>query len=237
MKTDIYNKAGEKSGTIEMPESVFGLPWNDALVHQVVVSMQANARTPVAHVKDRSEVAGGGRKPWRQKGTGRARHGSIRSPLWRGGGTTHAPRSEKRYAKSINKKMRAKALHTILSRKFREGEIICVDSLTFEEPKTSEAKSFLSALAKTDDYGALNKKRNAALIAMERDPVVAKSFNNFGNVAVAEVRNLNPVDVLRYKYLILVDPERSIQQLAKRGMKTSADVGDAETAHVSTAAK
>ena len=97
MKVDIYNQGAEKTGTLELPKGVFGLPWNEDLVHQVAVAMQANLRVPVAHTKGRGEVAGGGRKPWRQKGTGRARHGSIRSPIWRGGGVTHGPTKGKNY--------------------------------------------------------------------------------------------------------------------------------------------
>src|SRR3954466_2367188 len=108
MKTDIYNTEGKKAGSIDLPEAVFNQPWNNALIHQVVVSMQANARTNVAHTKDRGEVRGGGRKPWQQKGTGRARHGSIRSPIWKGGGVTHGPRNEKVFSRAIPKKMRAK---------------------------------------------------------------------------------------------------------------------------------
>src|SRR5436853_6808436 len=128
METKIYNIEGKETGKITLPENIFGLPWNADLVHLVVVGMHANARTNVAHTKDRGEVRGGGKKPWRQKGTGRARHGSIRSPIWRGGGVTHGPRNEKNYARAIPKKIRAKALFMALSRKLKDGEIIFVDS-------------------------------------------------------------------------------------------------------------
>ncbi len=110
MEAPIYNTQGKKSGTLTLPENVFDVAWNDSLMHQVVTSMQANARVSIAHVKDRGEVSGGGKKPWRQKGTGRARHGSIRSPIWKGGGVTHGPTKNKDYSRKIPKKMRAKAL-------------------------------------------------------------------------------------------------------------------------------
>ena len=128
MESKIYSKAGKEVGTITLPANIFGLTWNDALMHQVVTTMQANARNIIAHTKSRGDVRGGGRKPWQQKGTGRARHGSIRSPIWRGGGVTHGPRNDKVYAREIPKKMRAKALFIALSRKFKDGELLFVNS-------------------------------------------------------------------------------------------------------------
>jgi large subunit ribosomal protein L4 len=148
METHVYNQKGKSVGTFALPEAIFGLPWNGDLVHQVVSAMQANARTPVAHTKDRSDVRGGGRKPWKQKGTGRARHGSTRSPIWRGGGVTHGPINDKDYSQKINKKMRAKALYTVLSEKVRRGQIIFLEELTMKNVKTKDAVMVLTDLSK-----------------------------------------------------------------------------------------
>jgi large subunit ribosomal protein L4 len=135
MEAVVYNKKGKEVSKISLPDKVFSVKWNADLVHQVVTSMQANARTPVAHAKDRGEISGGGKKPWKQKGTGRARHGSTRSPIWVGGGSAHGPRNEKDYSRKINQKMRVKALNTVLSAKLRDGEIIFIDSFDFSAPK------------------------------------------------------------------------------------------------------
>lgn len=221
MEAVVYNTEGKKTGTVVLPEAVFNARWNSDLVHQVVIGMQANARTPVAHTKDRSEVRGGGRKPWRQKGTGRARHGSIRSPIWRGGGVTFGPRNDKDYSHKINKKMRVNALYSVLSRKLKDGEIIFVEDLSFPEPKTKDARSVLRLLSGVAGFETLaSKKKNAALVALgEKNEMTAKSFRNFGNIEVEEVRNLNPVKALRYKYLIIAEPKSSVEQLESRGKK------------------
>ena len=218
METKIYNLEGKEAGKVSLPESIFGLPWNDDLVHQVVVSQQSNLRTPVAHTKDRSEVRGGGKKPWRQKGTGQARVGSNRSPIWRGGGITFGPRNDKDYGKKINKKMKAKALFTVLSRKLKDGEIIFVDSLAFTEPKTAKAKEVVTNLAKITGFDTLTTKRkNAALFALgTKDKNTEKSFQNFGSISVDEARNLDPLDILTYKYLIVSEPENVVKFLESK---------------------
>ena len=215
LEAALYNSKGEKTGSIDVPASLFGLAWNADLVHQVVTSMQDNARTSTAHTKDRGEVRGGGKKPWKQKGTGRARHGSSRSPIWKGGGVTHGPRNEKDYTRKINQKMRQKALLVTLSRKMKDGEVIFIDSLRMEKPRAKDAKSILTAL--TREFSGLSKRKNAALIALpSADMATMKSFSNFGHVVVDDVRNLNPVTVLSAKYLIITDPTVAFQTLSKK---------------------
>jgi large subunit ribosomal protein L4 len=236
MKTDIYTIEGKKSGSIELPESVFGVAWNNALMHQVVTSMMANARTPVAHAKGRGDVRGGGKKPWRQKGTGRARHGSIRSPIWRGGGVTHGPINEKNYSRAIPKKMRAKALYMALSKKLKDGEIIFVDSMGMDTPKTAVAKKAILALAKLDGFAKLGTKRvNAALIAFaEKNDAAEKSFRNIGSIACTEVRELNPVAILKSTYLVVENPAVSLPVIEKRLTRRATTEGLAKKAAAST---
>ena len=211
MEALIYNTKGKEAGKIALNEKVWGLSWNADLVSQVVESMRANARMGTAAVKDRGEVRGGGRKPWQQKGTGRARHGSSRSPIWRHGGVTHGPLTEKNYVKKINKKVRAKALLIVLSEKLRKGEVLFVDTIAMKEPKTKEARGVLAALAGVKGFEKLlTKKRNAAYMATgEKSDVVAKSFANFGNINFDTVQNMNPVDLLMNKYVVIVSPEKA----------------------------
>ena len=221
MDEKVYNVKGKEVSSIELPESVFGVKKNDSLVRQVVLGMQANARTPVAHTKDRGDVRGGGKKPWKQKGTGRARHGSIRSPLWRGGGTTFGPRKERDYAQKINRKMRAKALAVVLSQKLADGKILFVDALAFSSPKTKDALEALKSLSSVKGFEPMaTRRKNAALLLFsKKDDAAAKSFRNMGNVMVDEARNANPVDVLLYRYIVVADPETSIKTLAARMSK------------------
>src|ERR1700690_4256276 len=214
MEATIFNIKGEKAGTIALPENVFGLPWNADLVHQVVISMQANERTGTAHTKDRGEGRGGGRKPWQQKGTARARHGSIRSPIWKGGGVAHGPRNDKIYTKKINRQMVQKALLISLSRKYKDGQIIFVDSIEMKEPAAKAAHAVLAALGKA---GFVSKKKNAALIALPNaHQSTIKSFRNFSNINLTELRNVNPVSVLGSKYLVIADPKSAFETLSKK---------------------
>ncbi|MFA5744941.1 MAG: 50S ribosomal protein L4 [Candidatus Paceibacterota bacterium] len=214
----IFSMEGKKVGAITLPESIFGMPWRNDLVHQVTTAMQANMRQNRAHTKDRSEVSGGGKKPWKQKGTGQARSGSSRSPIWRHGGVTFGPRSERDYSEKINRKMRIGALVSVLSRKAKDGEIILVDKFSFAAPKTAIAKNTLTALAASADAKTLmTKKKNSALLALASyDMKVIKSFSNLGNVMTEELRNLNPLEVMTHKYLVIEKPEEAFAALLTR---------------------
>lgn len=207
MEAPLYNQEGKEVGKIDLPGKVFGLPWNADLVHQVVMALQSNSRSPVAHTKGRGEVRGGGKKPWKQKGTGRARHGSIRSPIWVGGGVTHGPTKEKIYARKINKKARAKAWATVLSQKLRDGELFFLDTLAIKEGKTKNAAAILARLSKAFDKKELAyKKGNRALIALpQRNKEVERAFRNLPAVRVDERRNGNALQALSYKNIIFVD--------------------------------
>lgn len=218
MDAKIYSHEGIESGVISLPESVFNVAWNADLVHEVVVGMQANARESAAHTKGRGEVRGGGKKPWKQKGTGRARHGSSRSPIWVKGGVSHGPRNEKDYSVKINKKVRSKALACVLSKKLTDGEIILVDTLTFAEPKTATAKVILGAVAKGSGNTTLaTKRKNAALVVLPtRNLAVEKSFRNFGNIEVMMAKDINPVDLLTYKFVVMAEPKASLEVIEKR---------------------
>ncbi|MDO8569897.1 MAG: 50S ribosomal protein L4 [bacterium] len=209
MESSIYNIQGKKVGSIALPESIFGLRWNADLVKQVADSLFSAKRKNVAHTKDRSEVRGGGKKPWQQKGTGRARHGSIRSPIWVGGGVTGGPRNEKNFDRKVSKKMRVKALYTILSQKLRDKEVLFVDSVKLIEPKTRAAVKAFQSLSNIKGFESIfSKKDNATVIAMSgKDKVIERAFDNLGNIEVIEARNLNPLLLLEYKYLIIENPK------------------------------
>lgn len=219
MEAIIYNQKGEEVGKVSLPEKVFSAKWNTDLVHQVVEGMRSNARTRTTDTKDRSEVSGGGKKPWKQKGTGRARHGSTRSPIWVGGGVAHGPRKDKNYKKKISKKMRAKALFSVLSKKLKEGNLVFVDSLETPQIKTKSALEIMFNLSKAvggADFAKSSKPR--VLVAIdERSESKEKSFRNIPSLDLAFVKNLNPLDVLSHKYLLIENPEKSVEFLASRG--------------------
>ena len=214
----VYNMDGKEVNTLNLPSEIFGLNWNADLVHQVITSMQSSARQPVAHTKTRGEVRGGGKKPWKQKGTGRARHGSTRSPIWVGGGVAHGPRNEKDYSRKINRKMKAKALFTILSEKNRDGEMLFVESFNLSTPKTKDAKVSVSKLGNISGFEMLPKRRNnsALIVVPTIDDNTRRGLQNMGNFELVEARNINPVTLMKYKYVVFGSPEESIKTLSSK---------------------
>ncbi len=199
MKADLYNSKNEKIGTVDLPERIFGMRWNGDLVHQALLAQIANSRRPSAHVKGRSEVRGGGKKPWRQKGTGRSRHGSIRSPLWKGGGVTHGPNAERDPSVKLNWKMRQLAIFTVLSRRFRDSEIKFVDSFNISEPKTK-------VMTLTLEKVLASKRLNALLVSEENRPNIYRASRNLKEIKSTDPRALNVYDLLKYK-TVLIDKE------------------------------
>lgn len=218
MEANVYDIKAKVASTISLPESLFGVSWNSDLVHQVAMSLNSSKRKAIAHTKDRSEVRGGGKKPWQQKGTGRARHGSNRSPIWVGGGITHGPRNEKNFERKVSKKMKAKAFYTILSRKYKDGEVLFVDSISFSAPKTKEAVLALKGLAGVKGFESLfSKKNNSAVFALAaKNKDVERSMSNLGNMEVVEARNLHPLALLKYKYVVIENPTASLSLLPGR---------------------
>lgn len=205
MNVKIYNQTGEEIGQARLPKEIFEVKINPDLVHQVVVSQLANRRQGTAHTKDRGEVRGGGRKPWRQKGTGRARHGSIRSPLWVGGGVTFGPRNEKIYKKIIPKKMRHNALLMVLSGKVKNNLVLVLDNLKIQEAKT---KQMAGVLEKLPCYG---KSTLIALPTMDRNIILAA--RNIPQLETIQAKDLNALDLLSFQYLVM--PKESIKAVEK----------------------
>lgn len=222
IEVPIYKQDGSKKGVVQLPEHLFALPWVDALVHQVVVGIDGNQRSATAHTKGRSEVRGGGRKPWRQKGTDRARHGSIRSPLWVGGGVTFGPNKEKKYTKSINKKMRARAFFVVLSQKARAGALAFVDDFSMEKPST---KTAATCVEKICGVSAEKKKNACTVVFSESDSALRKSFANIQGVNTVALEAFNVKDALRARKILFMDSEKSVDYLKHRGEGMQRAVG------------
>lgn len=194
IKAKIYNLEGAETGEMELPEEIFGVEMKDDLVHQAFVAHISNSRQVLADTKDRGEVRGGGKKPWKQKGTGRSRHGSIRSPIWKGGGVVFGPTSDRNYSKKINKKMKAKALFMVLSSKARDNEMIILDDAKLDKIST---KTMSGALKKLPVKGKI-------LFSLSRkNDQVFKSIKNIPNVSMIASDSLNVADLLKNKTFII----------------------------------
>lgn len=218
MEVKVYNQKGESTSSQTLNDKLYGLKWNADMIHQVVVSMQSNARQNNAHTKGRGEVSGGGKKPWRQKGTGRARHGSTRSPIWIGGGTTHGPSNERNYDKKINRKMKTKALFTILSEKIRQNQFLLVDDFNSAKPSTKEAQKSVLAWSKIPglEKTAFKTGKRALIVTPTKSDTVIKSFANLKSVKVEEAASINPLMLATYANVIVVNPAKSLPVLEAR---------------------
>ncbi len=185
---DVHTTDGKTAGTVELDAEVFEAPINVPVMHQVVVAQMAAARRGTSKTKTRAEVRGGGSKPWRQKGTGRARHGSIRSPQWSGGGVAHGPNGRENHTKRVPKKLKRIALRSALSDRAATGAVAVVEALEFEAPRTKDAIAFLDALELAD--------RRVLLVLDSWDDAIVKSFRNLDGVHLLRVDQLNTYDVL-----------------------------------------
>lgn len=192
-KVTVYNSAGEKKTEIELRPDIFNLVPNSSLIHQVYVALRANARQSWAHTKMRGDVRGGGKKPWKQKGTGRARHGSIRSPLWRGGGITFGPLSVRNYTQKINKQMKIGAVKSCLSDKFLNDRLFVVDSFEFNGRAQAVSK-FRSLLPGSG-------KRTIFLVS-EPTPEFINAVSNVPAIEVVRAADVNVVDLMHHQYVI-----------------------------------
>ena len=225
IKQKIYNQKAETVGEIDLAEKVFGLKLNPALIHQVAVAQSANERQVLAHTKDRSEVRGGGRKPWRQKGTGRARAGSSRSPIWIGGGVVFGPTKDRNFSKKINKKMRQNALLMVLSDKVKNLQFAVLEKLTAGEYKTKPMNEMITTVEKTvfgKTTGKLSAKKDKAqapspakpepsvkvkrsvlILSDAKDEKIKYSLRNLTGVKILNLENINLLDLLKYQGLII----------------------------------
>lgn len=195
MKLDVHNIKNQKVGEMEVPTRLFGAKWNPDLVHQSLLAQRASSSEKVAHAKGRGEVRGGGKKPWRQKGTGRARHGSIRSPLWRGGGVTFGPQKTRILAKKINKKMNQRAIFSALSKKVREGEVKVIENLTPAETKTKFMREIIRSL--------FGEAGSALIVAEHSKREIHRATANIRNADAISPLSLNVYDVLRHKNIVI----------------------------------
>ncbi len=206
-KLDLYNMSGEKTGTIDVKDEIFGVEVKKSVLHDVVVNYLANQRQGTQSALTRTEVRGGGIKPWRQKGTGRARQGSIRAPQWTGGGVVFAPKPRD-YSYRLNKKVKALALKMALSSKVNTEDIIVVDGLKFDEIKTAEAAKMLKAL------GADGK---ALVVTAANDTNVYKSVRNIEGAKASNVDVLNVYEILNHKkFIIAKDAVEKIEEVCAR---------------------
>lgn len=216
MKAIVYNQQGEKSGEVELNDKIFGVKTSTHVLAEAVRIQQSNARVGLANTKTRGEVSGGGKKPWKQKGTGRARHGSTRSPIWRHGGIAFGPTSDRNWELKINKKAKTKALFMSLSDKATEGKLILIDKLDIKDLKTKEFTKFLKAIEKST--GSIGKTQ--LFVMPNNDKTLIRPSRNIAGVKPNSANSLNIVDVIKADVLIaLKDSLPVIEKTYLKGQK------------------
>jgi len=196
MEVRLYNQEGIDIGTAQLPDALFNVEFDADTVHEVVQAQEANARHAIAHTKGRGEVRGGGKKPWRQKGTGRARHASIRSPIWKGGGVAFGPTKERNFSKKVNKKLARAALAMVLSSKVRDGEFRVVEEIHFDEPKTKLAAAMFKKL--------IPQSRSVLVVTPSKNQELNRAMRNLKTTGIVAADSLNVRDVLSRHYLIFM---------------------------------
>jgi len=194
----VYNQKGKEVEKMRLPSAVFGLKFNPDLVHQVAVSQASNQRKNIAHTKGRGDVRGGGKKPWKQKGTGRARVGSIRSPIWKGGGVTFGPTKERNFKKIVPKKMRRKALFQTLSSKAKENLLTILDKIELEKPKTKLMSQVLEKFP--------FKNKSVLIVLAENDKKLILASRNIPKTKTIQARDLNVLSLLSFKHVLMLKP-------------------------------
>ncbi len=218
MKANVYTIEGKVAKTLDLPETIFGAEWNPDLVSQVLYSQASNRRAGTAHTKDRSDVTGSHKKPWNQKGSGRARHGSAQSPLWKGGGVTFGPRNDKNYKKVIPRVMKAKALYSLLSAKLKDGKLLFVETLSAPDGKTKSADAIMKNLATIEGFKTIcYKKPNNIYATVKKGDVMEKrAFRNLAYMTLHNMDDLNPLDIANSRYLVIANPEETIAYLSSK---------------------
>ncbi len=207
MQVGVYSQENKKVGEVALADEIFAEKWNPTLVRFVYLAQQANRRQPWAHAKDRSEVRGGGKKPWRQKGTGRARHGSIRSPLWRGGGATFGPRNEKDYSQKVNRKMKEKALFSLLAHKASTEFLRVIDQLSLTESKTKLAAGILKNF-----FGA--KKEKVLFVISAANKTFIRAARNLPGVEIVRTNSLDLGSCLDHRWVFF--EQSALAELKKK---------------------
>ncbi|PJE57942.1 MAG: 50S ribosomal protein L4 [Candidatus Portnoybacteria bacterium CG10_big_fil_rev_8_21_14_0_10_36_7] len=211
MKYPVHNIQGKNVGEVNLPDRIFAVNFNHNLVHQAMITQEKTSREAIADARMRGEeVRGGGKKPWAQKGTGRSRHGSSRSPIWKGGGVTFGPTNERNWAQKINKKAKQKALFMVLSQKAKENELVVLDNLEIIEPKTKEVSGILKNIfnvVKSD------RPRKTIIVTPKKSESVVRASHNLPYLQTIGASSLNILDILKNKYLII--PQSALESIEK----------------------